>query len=344
MFVKYINRMASSTRASAIASAIASAGPYLQADINVNPVVPVSVSHANRKAFLKKGDKLNVIGDLEFFINWMDLGAHIDDTDNGNLVTYAGQRYYIASINPDYTLNLSKKKPVIQQGHYVYEDTIVYTNVPYESVQRVNPDNRSGVVSIPGLKAMVEKLELDVTDIQSELHSDQNALSLKYTIRPNTNSLGDKTRRDKGEDWLRDQAIPIFNKIKKFYSKKRNLGNRDARKIITKVETILDELLKVLEPIIPEVAEYIRERKRERESERERERRAEAHAPNSNVVSSSVIGNKRKNRLDEKEDEMLTKRLLTESNQSKSGGKSMKPKQHRNSKTQKKRQRKNQKK
>lgn len=341
--------MASSVSASASASAIdddserarakARAEAYLLADINSNSVVPVHDARANRSAVYKPY-KSKIIGDLKFFINWIKNGARVAVIGLRQAVEYKwdGQKYYTESINKDGTYNLTK-------GGQENMKNIVKINIPYEDLILHDSHFVRGSLSINALQIYLEKLKLDVKNIQSiflKLHLEKSKLRTNFTVKSQTTIIGDKTRFFKGNDWLKDQAIQIFDKIKELNRAKQELGylrNRDTADTISDVEKILDELVEVLYLIIPipEVVKYIMERERERKSEKQ----AVAHAPNSNIVYPSVIGNKRKNPLDAKEDERFNTRYKPAIP---AGGKSMKPKQHQNSKTQKKRQRKNQKK
>ena len=316
MWVKYINRMMS-------------ASEYTSLDIPGPSVVSVGDARDNRRD-LYESYKTNFIGDLIFFINWIKSGAPIEVIELQDPVLYKDtdgsiKNVYVTEINPDGTFTLS-------QGGFKYQETVVAKNVPYESVQRVNPDNRSGVQTKPGLTNMVEKLRLDVTNIISifsELHQDSKALRENFTMKSHKGHYGDYTKSAKGNNWLSNQAKQIFDKITDFYSAKQNLRNRDAREIITEVKKILDKFVGVLQLIIPREIHtyYDMEKKRERQAEiEERGRRVEGDTPR-----------------DHRRERSRSPTRGHGSPPRRRGGKSMKPKQHRNRQTQKK-QRKNQKK
>jgi hypothetical protein len=206
-------------------------------------------------------------------------------------------------------------------------------------VLRVNPDNRTGLQTKNGLKDMVERLRLNVTNITlifSELHQDQDTLRKNFTMKSQTTIIGDKTKSSNGNEWLSKQANQIFDKITDFYSAKRVLRNRDAADTISEVKDILDEFVGVIQSIIPREVDkyYDTERRAEMQEERRRVERDTPRDPRRERSRSPINTKIVSNRSTRGHGSPERRR----------GGKSMKPKQHRNSKTQKKRQCKNQKK
>lgn len=322
-----------------------SASTYTKEDMPGPSVVPVGHARANRRA-VYEDYKSKFIGDLKFFITWIKNGAPVAVIGLRQAVTYAGQRYYTESITEDGTYNLSN-------GEVPSKLVILYENIPYEKL--ILPDSHfvRGSLSINDLQFYLDKLKLDVTNIQSiflKLHSDQNALSSNFTMKSRTGYFGYKTKPSKGEVWLRDQAKQIFDKIKDFYSAKQNLRNRDAADTISDVDTILDKFVGVLQLIIPREIHtyYDMEKERERQAEiEERRRRVEGDTPRDHRRERSrspVIDHNRSIRGHESPPRRSVRPERGHGSPVKPGGKSMKPKQHRNSKTQKKRQHKNQKK
>ncbi len=321
---------------------------YTQADIPGSSVVPVGDARANRRDFYERY-KLKFIGDLKLFISWIKSGALIEVIDVGDLVKYQDKQLHIASINPDGTFNLSENTSFIDRTNQrlVNRDEIFVKNVHYNDVIRVNPDNRSGVVSKPGLKIMVDDLILSVKNISDILLELKNpkALGENFTIKTRTGYYGNKTNSSKGKDWLSDQAKQFFGKITEFYDVIRNLRNRDAADTIHEVKKILDKFVsECLQLIIPtEIKEY-NDSEMERERKRDRERRAAvAEKDMEEERGRRVKGDTPRNFRKERSRSISPVRGRGSPIRLR-GGKSMKPKQHRNSKTQKKRQRKNQKK
>ena len=276
----------------------------------------------------------------------MNRGAPVEVIEVGDLVTYPSTfgetQLHIKAINPDGTFTLS-------QVGLRYQENVVAENVPYESVQRVNPDNRSGVQTKNGLTIMVDKLRLDVTNIIlifSKLHQDSNALRKNFTTKSHKGHYDDKTKSLKGNNWFSDQANQFFDKITEFYRAKKVLRNRDAADTISEVKKILDKFVsECLQLIIPrEVDKYYdneSERKKQAEMEEERIRRVERDTPRHPRRERS-----RSRSRSPSNTEIVSNRSTRGhgSPERRRGGKSMKPKQRRNGKTQKKRQRKNQKK
>jgi hypothetical protein len=274
MLVKYINRMESS--ASAIdeeASAIKALYEYLkkqssaytQEDIQDSSVVPEGHARDNRKSVYKF--KPSIIGDVKFFITWIKNGAPVAVIGLRQAVTYAGQRYYTESITEDGTYNLSN-------GEVPSKLVILYENIPYEKL--ILPDSHfvRGSLSINDLQFYLEKLELDVTNTTTVLLTlldNPNVLYEHYNIG-RRNRLTSRIVRE----WLSDQATKIFDKIKEFNIAKRKLRNRDAEEIISKVDTILDKFVsKVLHLIIPRELDKYYKDEMEREMEMEKGIRVE---------------------------------------------------------------------
>jgi hypothetical protein len=243
-----------------------SASTYTKEDMPGPSVVPVGHARANRRA-VYEDYKSKFIGDLKFFITWIKNGAPVAVIGLRQAVTYAGQRYYTESITEDGTYNLSN-------GEVPSKLVILYENIPYEKL--ILPDSHfvRGSLSINDLQFYLEKLELDVTNTTTVLLTlldNPNVLYEHYNIG-RRNRLTSRIVRE----WLSDQATKIFDKIKEFNIAKRKLRNRDAEEIISKVDTILDKFVsKVLHLIIPRELDKYYKDEMEREMEMEKGIRVE---------------------------------------------------------------------
>lgn len=299
---------------------------FTQADIPRSSTEPVGNARANRKSVYPF--KLTIIGDLEYFISWIENGAHVASIGLQQAVLYKDKKYYTAKINSDGTYNLT-------EGGQENMGNIVKSNIPYKDLDLHDSHFIPGSQSIDNLNFYLKRLIFsakNASNILSKLHKNPNVLYENYNMRKD-NRLTPQIVKE----WLSDQANQIFDKIKKIYSAERNLRNRDAAVTISEVKKILDEFVsRVLQLIIPiEVYEY-REMERQKAVVREERKRLAA------VVEKDKEAEKiRRVKGDTPRD---PRRERSRSPPIRRGGKSMKPKQHRNSKTQKKRQRKNQKK
>jgi hypothetical protein len=327
-----------STRESASESDIEALYEYLmtqanyftQADIPRSSTEPVGNARANRKSVYPF--KLTIIGDLEYFIPWIENGAHVASIGLQQAVTYKNKRYYTASINQDGTYNLIEGGPENIR-------IIAQSNIPYKDL--ILPDSHfiPGSQSIDDLNFYLKRLKLsaqNASNILLKLHNNPDVLYEHYKMQKRN-----RLTQQIVKEWLSDQANQIFDKIKKIYSAERNLRNIDADNTISQVKKILDNFVSsVLQLIIPrEVDEY---RKMERQEAVVREERKMERKRLAAVVQEEM--KEEEKRRDKSNISRPPNRERSRSPPIRRGGKSMKPKQHRNSKTQKKRQRKNQKK